>query len=67
MDKKFSKIIDSNLRNVTKDYMFQNATCTQSVSLHLNQEMFQNTTCAQSVYLLQYSKMFENEIKNCQK
>ena len=33
MDKKYVKIIDSNLRNVTKDYMFQNALCAQSVSL----------------------------------
>ena len=46
--------------------MFQNTTCSQSVSLLQNGEMFQNASFVQSVYLLQNSDMFEYEIKNCQ-
>ena len=66
-DNKSVKIIDSNLRNVTKAFRVQNTTCAQSVSLLQNSEMFQNTTCAQIVYLFHNSEMFENEIKNRQK
>ena len=45
-------IIESNLRNVKKNWMFQNATCAQSVSLIQNSEMFENVSCTQSVTVI---------------
>ena len=58
MDKKSAKNIDSNLRNVTKHDMFQNATCAQSVYLLQNSEMILITTCAQSLSSFLNSEMY---------